>query len=318
MGERKGNTQSPEPKISRMAIASALVGILGTFVIVLRIGFYRPWWSEFAARNVVGLLGIVGLALGFVTLWRVSKRIAAIALLVLLSSFFLLLCSFFPHLLFAKSTAGCQFLQLCSFLLSIGFLLSLLAMPTTHAWKSRSREKFKGGTFAAVGMVLSAVLAGCWLAETCGQVSTAMRMGCVVNVKQMGIVMLIYASDNGGRYPEPARWCDLLLQRGKMETEHFLCPRVKWEWRRRVFPWPVPKNERCYYAMNPNCDPNAPSDTVLLFETKGGWNKFGGPELLTLENHRGDGCSILFNDRRAEFVIRKRISDLKWGVEEKD
>ena len=42
---------------------------------------------------------------------------------------------------------------------------------------------------------------------------------------------------------------------------------------------------RCHYAMNPNCEPNSPPDTVLLFESKGGWNQHGGPEFLTFDNH---------------------------------
>jgi prepilin-type processing-associated H-X9-DG protein len=53
-----------------------------------------------------------------------------------------------------------------------------------------------------------------------------------------------------------------------------------------------------------------------LFETKGGWNKFGGPELLMTENHLGH-CNILFNDGHVERVSRKHIPDLNWGDEQK-
>jgi len=73
---------------------------------------------------------------------------------------------------------------------------------------------------------------------------------------------------------------------------------------------------RSDYAMNPNCEPNSPPGTVLLFETKGGWNQFGGPGLLTFENHGGKGCNILFNDGHVEFVRTKLFEELKWGVEE--
>jgi len=37
--------------------------------------------------------------------------------------------------------------------------------------------------------------------------------------------------------------------------------------------------------MNPNCKPNSPPDTVILFETKAGWNQYGGTEPSTLDNH---------------------------------
>ena len=72
---------------------------------------------------------------------------------------------------------------------------------------------------------------------------------------------------------------------------------------------------RCHYAMNPNCYPNSPSDTVLLFETKDGWNQFGGKEILTKENHYGDGCNVLFNDGHCLF--ESNIEKLSWVDEKK-
>ena len=68
---------------------------------------------------------------------------------------------------------------------------------------------------------------------------------------------------------------------------------------------------RCHYAINPNCEPNSPKDTVLVFEAKGGWNKFGGPELLTFENHKG-GANVGFNDGHVEFVKPEDVNKLKW------
>ena len=107
--------------------------------------------------------------------------------------------------------------------------------------------------------------------------------------------MKAYAGENEGRYPDPNQWCDLLLQRTDIDADRFLCRAIKWRWRRQVLPWPIPKNEGCYYAMNPNCEPNSPDDTVLLFEIAGGWNISGGAELMAVENHRGSGGSVLVN-----------------------
>ena len=72
---------------------------------------------------------------------------------------------------------------------------------------------------------------------------------------------------------------------------------------------------KSHYAMNPNCEPNSPADTVLLFETEGGWNQFGGPEILTTENHNGEGCNILFNGGYVEFVKTKNLDKLKWKAD---
>ncbi|MFH1369948.1 MAG: H-X9-DG-CTERM domain-containing protein [Planctomycetota bacterium] len=41
---------------------------------------------------------------------------------------------------------------------------------------------------------------------------------------------------------------------------------------------------------------------MLLFETEDGWNQSGGLELLTNENHHGEGSNILFCDGHVEFV----------------
>ena len=70
--------------------------------------------------------------------------------------------------------------------------------------------------------------------------------------------------------------------------------------------------------MNKNIEKlgaNAPPDMVLLFETRPGWNQTGGPEILTTDNHNGNGCNILFNDGHVEFVRTEDINDLKWTAE---
>jgi prepilin-type processing-associated H-X9-DG protein len=61
-----------------------------------------------------------------------------------------------------------------------------------------------------------------------------------------------------------------------------------------------------------------PPDMVLLFETYPGWNQSGGPEILTTDNHQGDGCNVLFGDGRVEFVKTEHLDDLKWKPEPDD
>ena len=56
----------------------------------------------------------------------------------------------------------------------------------------------------------------------------------------------------------------------------------------------------------------APPDMILIFETSPGWNQAGGPEILTTENHQGDGCNILFADSHVEFVPIEDLNDLMW------
>ena len=88
---------------------------------------------------------------------------------------------------------------------------------------------------------------------------------------------------------------------------------MKYELPEKYFICPERKTGRSHYAMNPNCRPDSPADTVLLFESKEGWNQFGGAELITTERHEGAGSNILFNDLHVSFVRTKELGELNWG-----
>jgi len=136
------------------------------------------------------------------------------------------------------------------------------------------------------------------------------RVVCQSNLSTLGKAMAMYAQENDGKYPTPSKWCDLLTEFPDITEKLFVCP--------------ADKEERCSYAMNPNCEPNSPSDIVLLFETKGPgriselglWNPYGGPVLLSFSNHDGYGGFVLFNDLSVQFVDFKRLGKLNWGDEQ--
>lgn len=91
----------------------------------------------------------------------------------------------------------------------------------------------------------------------------------------------------------------MLVEYADVSAESFRCPG---------------KSEgKCNYAMNRYIEnSNMSPDIVLLFETEPGWNQFGGPEILSTGNHRGEGCNILFSDGYAKFVKTEEINSLKW------
>ena len=127
------------------------------------------------------------------------------------------------------------------------------------------------------------------------------RMSCGTNLGGLGAALNIYANDFDDKYPTPEKWCDLLIEHAEVTEKSFVCPAAK--------------DGRGHYAINPNCEPNSPPDVVLLFETQGGWNQYGGPDLLTCERHIGKGCCILFNDRHVQFIEKKQLGKLKWKAE---
>ncbi|HDY88068.1 MAG TPA: hypothetical protein ENH82_08155 [bacterium] len=129
------------------------------------------------------------------------------------------------------------------------------------------------------------------------------QMICGSNLSGLGKSMLIYAEEHG-EYPAVDKWCDFMLEKGLVTEEKLKCP--------------VHKNKRGSYAMNPNCKVDSEDDVVLLFESKGGWNLFGGAELLASENHGGNGLNILFKNGAVQFVKVEEFGELNWGDGGKD
>jgi prepilin-type processing-associated H-X9-DG protein len=129
-------------------------------------------------------------------------------------------------------------------------------------------------------------------------------VACQCNLRQLGLGMRFYADEYSGAYPTSEKWCDLIKPYfGNTYDKTFRC-------REAV-------DANCHYAMNPNCKPKSTTDTVLLFETKGGWNLRGGTELLTFENHKEKICNVLFNDGSVKSIKRDEILNLYWNTEEK-
>ena len=115
-----------------------------------------------------------------------------------------------------------------------------------------------------------------------------------------------YAEDNNGEWPPGPTWCDVLHNKYGRRLDQFKCPADK------VGP--------CSYAMNKhavNLGVSMPSNMVLLFESRPGWNQVGGPELLDTTNHVGRGCKVSLGDGRMEFVPISKLGDLQWTVNEK-
>ena len=128
---------------------------------------------------------------------------------------------------------------------------------------------------------------------------------CRSNLDSLGRALVVYASQHSNEYPTAEEWCDLLAEGDYAGDKQFVCMVAKMSG----------YQGRSHYAMNPDCGANSSADTVLLFETKGGWNQHGGPEILATENHKRKGCNILFNNGHVEFVPSSELSQLKWKAE---
>jgi prepilin-type processing-associated H-X9-DG protein len=158
------------------------------------------------------------------------------------------------------------------------------------------------GEMVAAVIVVLLIIAILW--PVCIRLSEyRRRIRCGENIEWLGKAMLIYACGHDEKYPTPDKWCDLLIKYAEVTEKEFVCPSAG--------------EGRCHYAINPNASAVTNPGMVVLFETKGGWNQFGGPEILTFENHKGKGCNISFNDFHVEFVKPNQLGELKWKDNQK-
>jgi prepilin-type processing-associated H-X9-DG protein len=154
-----------------------------------------------------------------------------------------------------------------------------------------------------VALPITALLMGIMMPALARTRQIAFRMTCGTNLSALGKAMLVYAGDYDA-LPTPSDWCDLLVEHAGVAEESFRC--------RGASEGP------CNYAMNENVQAlglAAPPDMVLLFETYPGWNQSGGPEILSIDNHGGDGCNVLFVDSHVEFVKTEKLDELRWTAE---
>ncbi|MHC4085498.1 MAG: hypothetical protein ACYSU3_22310 [Planctomycetota bacterium] len=130
------------------------------------------------------------------------------------------------------------------------------------------------------------------------------RLWCRTNLSSLARAISLYSDQYNDTYPSCDKWCDLLIEHGNISKSVLKCRSAR-------------KSMLCDYAMNPNAEPSGASEMVLLFESKPGWNQYGGAEFLRLGKHAGiEGSSILFNDGHVEFVKRIDLGKLKWEDEQ--
>ncbi|MHC4488714.1 MAG: hypothetical protein ACYSW7_05995 [Planctomycetota bacterium] len=233
---------------------------------------------------------------------KVSK-LAILSPLLVISGFFIGLV--FPGWL--KRYHFLARIDLWTYMLSL--LAGLIAGIIADYKIYKSKGLLTGRVFSVSGTILALILiVAILIPHRHPRRELALRIICNANLKCLSVAIQFYTSDYDNKYPIADKWCDLLLKYGETREEWFVCKGALKKC----------KKESCHYAINPNCEPNSPPDMVLLFETKAGWNQFGGPEILTLENHNGKGCNVLFNDGHREFVKTEQLGQLKWGVEERD
>lgn len=141
-----------------------------------------------------------------------------------------------------------------------------------------------------------------------------LRVKCAANMKHLWNRFSLYEkviksgffSRRKTPYPAPNKWCTSILnayRKIEKNDESLIKP----------YKCPSAGYGECHFAMNPNCKLESSPYMVLLFETKGGWNQHGGPELFTFDNHDPRGGCVLLNDGTVKFIrTTEELQELRW------
>ena len=188
-----------------------------------------------------------------------------------------------------------------------GLVLGIVALVVIH----RSRSGLRGTGLAIAGTVLSGVfllivpiLAAMLLPALAKAKGRAQSINCINNMKQLGLAHMMYASENKDHFPPADHWCDA-LQKYAPERRIYVCPADR-------------GGHGCDYAFNAKLagldmkQVSSPSQTVLVFESDGGWNASGGEELTVRPGRHGGKIGLVFADGHVEMVEESRLQSVKW------
>jgi len=187
----------------------------------------------------------------------------------------------------------------------IGLVLGIVAYVKIRD----SRGTLAGGGLALAGIIVSAIfmmaLPVAMLLPVLGaarQRAEAIRS--MANERQLALAVKIYASDHANHFPPAANWCDAI--KSTMPAAAF------------VRPGGNPASE-CGYAFNAALGgmdaSKVDSHTVMIFESDGGWNANGGPELMITRGHGGRGrfTEVAFADGSVQSELLSQVSTLVWN-----
>jgi prepilin-type processing-associated H-X9-DG protein len=188
----------------------------------------------------------------------------------------------------------------------VGLVLGFMA----HSRIRASKGRLTGSGLATTGIVLSliamllglvAIPAAMLLPALAKAKQKAQTIHCVNNVRQLELVVRMYAEDNKDKFPPAETWCDAIqINAGSS----------------KVFQCVVIPDLRCGYAFNARLSGKKVDEvnlqTVMVFESNAGWNASGGPELMLKSPRHGKRFVVGFADGHVEQVTEARLQQLRW------
>jgi hypothetical protein len=193
----------------------------------------------------------------------------------------------------------------CGISAIVGLILGIIALVKIK----NSNGRLSGNGVAIAGTVVSAIFllmipifAAMLLPAFAKAKSKAQTVACVNNMKQIALAVKIYSGDNNDQLPPAATWCDAIHT--EVGTDRvFKCPAGE-------------KAERSHYAFNAKLgglnETNIAPNTVMIFETRGGWNVNGGRELMLTTPRHDRRFVVALADGSVQQLYESQLGSLRW------
>jgi hypothetical protein len=192
----------------------------------------------------------------------------------------------------------------CGITALFGLVLGIVALVKIR----NSQGRLSGNGLAIAGIIVSGIFllmlpiyAAMLLPALAKAKERAQTINCVSNVKQLGLAVRMYATDNNDKFPAAASWCDA-IQAYVQSPKPFQCA--------------ADPSQRCAFAYNRKLDSVKQDDidpqTVLFFESSAGWNAAGGRELFTAHKHSRTRIVVGFADGSVQQLPRSQLETLRW------
>jgi len=195
----------------------------------------------------------------------------------------------------------------CGITALVGLILGIIAMSKIR----QSRGALSGNGIALAGTIVSGIFllmipmfAAMLLPALARAKERAQTIACVNNLKELSMSVRLYSSDHKDQFPPAATWCDAILTDAGGATKLFQCPAAD-------------GSKRCSYAFNSKLsgmdEKQINFNTVLFFETDGGWNVSGGPELMLQKPRHGQTFVVAFADGSVQQLTQSGLPALRWN-----